>query len=43
MAVLQQSAHHQHDGREEDKEKRDHSDNPGPETEAGVLELEISL
>ena len=38
MAVLQQGAHHQHHGGEEDKEERDDGHNPGPETEAGILE-----
>ena len=38
MTVLQQSAHHQHDCGEEDKEERDDGHNPGPEAEAGVLE-----
>ena len=40
MAVLQQSAHHQHDGREENKEEGDDGHDPGPEAQAGVLKHE---
>lgn len=38
VAVLQQCADHQDHGGEEDEEEGDDGHNPGPETEAGILE-----
>ena len=38
VAVLQQGAHHQYDGGEEDKEEGEEGHYPGPEAEAGVLQ-----
>ena len=38
VAVLQQCADHQDHGGEEDEEEGDDGHNPGPQTEAGILE-----